>query len=81
MFAFPLYVAVIGFAPRGKVVVVKLALPPARVTVPRVVAPEVNVTVPVAVTPVLVVTMARKVTDCPKVEGLADDVSAVVLAA
>jgi hypothetical protein len=81
MFAVSLYVAVTVFAPRGKVLVERLALPPASVTVPRVVAPDVKVTVPVAITPVLVLTVARKVTNCPNVEGLADDANAVVLEA
>lgn len=81
IFALPLNVAVIGFAPRGNVLVERLALPPASVTVPRVVAPDVNVTVPVAVTPVLVLTVARSVTNWPNVDGFADDVNAIVLEA
>jgi hypothetical protein len=39
-----------------------------------------NVIVPVGV-PLLLVTRALKVTDCPGVLGLADDVSVVVVAA
>ena len=55
-----------------------VALPALSVPVPRVVAPSLNVTVPVAV---LGVTVAVNVTDCPNVEGLVPDVTAVVLAA
>ena len=48
------------------------------VPVPRVVVPSLNVTVPVGV-PLDEVTVAVNVTDWPNVEGLADDVSAVLV--
>lgn len=64
------------FAPRGNVLVLRLALPPERVTVPNVVEPEVKITVPVGVV-VGEVTVAVSVTDCPNVDGLREDVTVV----
>src|SRR5258708_4812485 len=59
--------------------VVNVATPlPLSVPLPSAVAPSLNVTVPVGLAPV---TVAVKVTACPKLLGLADDVSAVVVAA
>ena len=64
--------------------VAKVATPPASsVPVPSVVAPSLNVTVPVGV-PVPGgdgATVAVKVTDWPNFEGLAEEVSAVVVSA
>ena len=57
--------------------VAKVATPePLRATVPSTVAPSENVTLPAGVPPAEV-TVAVKVTDCPEVDGLSDDVSAV----
>ena len=60
-----------------------VAIPPLNVPVARVVTPSVNVTVPVGVPEpgATAVTLAVKVTDCPKTEGLALDVSVVVVPA
>ncbi len=60
-----------GSLPVGREDVVAVATPPASVDVPIVVAPLVNVTVPV--TPVG--SVAVNVTDCPGVEGLAEETS------
>src|SRR5947208_2239710 len=62
---------------------VKVATPPLRVPVPNVVAPSLKVTVPVGV-PVpggVADTVAVKVTACPDTVGLADEASAVAVAA
>ena len=70
--------------PTAKEDVLKVATPlPFKVPVPSVVEPSLKVTVPVAVPapgPV-VATVAVKVTDCPKTEGFASDVNAVVVLA
>lgn len=60
----------------------KVAFPlPSRVPEPSVVPPSVKVTAPVAtVVPDAGVTVAVKVTDCPALAGLADDLTIVVLA-
>jgi hypothetical protein len=60
-----------GSLPAGSDVVVAVVDPFVSVEVPRTVAPLVNVTVPVAP----VVTVAVKVTDCPTLEGLTDEVT------
>jgi hypothetical protein len=60
--------------------VVKLALPPANVTVASTVVPELNVMVPVGVT-VGEATVAVNLTDCPRVEGLREETTVVVVAA
>ena len=52
------------------------AVPPVSVAVPRELAPSKNCTVPVAAAGD---TVAVKVTDCPDVDGFADDASAVVV--
>jgi len=60
-------------------VVVKVALPELRVPVPSVVDPSLNVTVPVGVPEpgAVAVTVAVSVTDCPKTDGLTDEMTAV----
>ena len=59
--------------------VVKVALPePSSVEVPRVVVPSLNVTVPVGVPP-LEVTVAVNVTDWLKTEGLAEELTVVMV--
>ena len=65
------------------VIAAEVADPELKVTVPREVAPSKNSTVPVAVpapgeTGLIA---AVKVTDCPKTEGFAEDVTAVVVLA
>ena len=58
----------------------KIAVPPLSVPVPSVVLPSLNVTVPVGV-PLAGATaaiVAVNVTDCPKTEGLAEEVTAVL---
>ena len=60
--------------------VVKLALPPANVTVASTVAPELKVTVPVGVT-VAEATVTVNFTDCPKVDGLREETTVVVVVA
>lgn len=63
----------------ARVEVVKVAWPvPSRVEVPNVVAPSLNVTVPVGVPP-LDVTVAVKVTDWLNTEGLAEELTVVVV--
>ena len=61
---------------------VKVAAPPVSVSVARVVVPSLNVTVPAGVPSPgeLAVTIAVKVTDWPTTDGLADEVTAVVVA-
>jgi predicted small secreted protein len=58
--------------------VVNVATPAASMAVPRAVAPSLNVTVPMGV-PALLVTVALKVTACPTLLGLTEDVSVVVV--
>ena len=58
----------------------KLAVAPLRGIVASVVDPSLNVTVPVGVPePPDFATVAVKVTDCPNVLGLSEDVSAIAL--
>lgn len=64
--------------PTASAAVLRVATPPLSVPVPNVFVPSLNVTVPVGVPPALV-TVAVKVTDCPKTEGLADEVTVVVV--
>ena len=59
--------------------VAKVATPAVTVPVPSAVAPSLNVTVPVMVPVPPLVTVAVKVTDCPTLEGLGDEVNAVVV--
>jgi len=66
--------------PTDSEVVAKLALPdPLRVPVPSVLDPSLNVTVPVGVPEpgAVAVTVAVKVTDCPCLDGLRDEMTAV----
>jgi hypothetical protein len=77
----PLYLAVIEWDPTASVDVANVATPPDSVPVPRVVVPSRKVTVPVGV-PVAGgtgATVAVNVTDCPKTDGLAEDVTVVVV--
>ena len=80
MFGVPLYVAVTGSLPTGRVLVVNFAFPALSVIVPSVWPPLVNVTVPVA-SVVALVTTAVNVTDWPSVEGLREDETVVVVEA
>ena len=69
--------------PADRAEVVKVAMPPLSVPVPIGLPPSRNVTVPVGV-PVPGATgetVAVKVTDWPKTEGFADEVTAVVVSA
>ena len=65
------------------VIAAEVAEPEDSVTVPREVVPSKNSTVPAAVPEpgVIGATFAVKVTDCPKSEGLTEDVNAVVVLA
>jgi ribosomal protein L11 len=76
--ALPLYVAVIECVPTDKLETASEAEPLLSVAVPIEVAPSKNVTVPVGVPPVLV-TVVESVTDCPDVDGFADDVGVLVV--
>ena len=70
--------------PTASVLVVNIAWPePFRVAVPRVLGPSLKVTVPVGMPPpgLLAVTVAVKVTDCPDTEGLAEELTNVVVRA
>ena len=81
MFVVPLYVAVMGSAPTGNALGVKLALPPLEsVAVPNVVEPEVNVTVPVTLV-VGEATVAVNVTRILDVEGFSEELRVVVVTA
>ena len=61
--------------PAGIVEVVKVAVPvPSSVTRPTETSSSINVTSPVGVPPLVALTLVVKVTDCPAVEGLADEV-------
>ncbi len=66
--------------PRDSPLVLKVAFPPLRLLDPRTVVPSKNVTEPVGV-PAVAVTVAVNVTDCPRFDGLRDDVSVVVVLA
>ena len=65
-----------GWVVAERVALLKVALPAVMVPLPRVVLPSLNVTVPVAVAGVMA---AVKVTFAPKVDGLSDEVSDVVV--
>src|SRR5262249_32225871 len=57
-----------------------VALPELSAEVPNVVAPSKKVTVPVGVfDPEAGVTVAVKITDCPKTDGLTEEVTALVV--
>jgi len=79
--ASPPYTAVMGWVPTVSVVVVKVATAaPFSVPVPRVVPPSLNVTVPVGVpAPAVTVNVAVNVTDCPKLDGFTEEVSALLI--
>jgi len=73
---------VIGCEPTASVLVTNVAWPEAfRVPVPRVLGPSLKVTVPVGVPAPLVLafTVAVKVTDCPDSDGLAEELTSVVV--
>jgi hypothetical protein len=72
----PPYAAVIEWDPTARVDVVNVAFALAIVPVPSVVVPSLNVTVPVAAEGEMV---AVKVTDEPKVDGLADEANVSVV--
>ena len=77
--ALPLYVAVMEWEATASVEVLRVAWPaPSKVEVPNVEAPSLNVTVPVG-TPPLEVTVAVKVTGWLKTEGLAEELTVVVV--
>ena len=79
--ALPAYWAVRVCDPALRALVVIDACPPAsRVSVPSDVTPSKNSTVPVGV-PAPEVTVAVIVTDCPKLDGLGEEVTAVVVLA
>jgi len=75
---------VIECEPTVSVLVVNIAWPELfSVPLPRVVGPSSKVTVPLGVTPMepFAVTVAVKVTDCPDTEGLAEELTNVVVRA
>jgi hypothetical protein len=75
----PLYWAVTECAPAVRLEIERVAKPlPSTADDPSVVAPSRNVTVPVGV-PDELETRAVNTTVCPYVDGLSDDVSAVVV--
>src|SRR5207247_320158 len=83
-FASPPYDALIEWEPTASVLVTNVAWPePFRVPVPRVLEPSLKVTVPVGVPApgLLAVTVAVKVTDCPDSDGLAEELTSVVVLA
>ena len=69
--------------PTLKAELVKVAMPPKRMPVPTGLPPSRKVTAPVGVPlpGALAETVAVRVTDCPKTDVLADETSAVLLAA
>src|SRR5437764_1233256 len=67
-----------GPAPRAVAAVVRLAWPPLRSAVPRVKGPSANVTAPPGVPPVQVA-VAVNVTGWPYTDGLAEDVTCVLV--
>ncbi len=78
----PLYSAVMECEPTASDAVVKVAWAEAsNVAVPRVEDPSLNVTVPVGVPLDKELTVAVKVTDCPNTDGLAEELSAVLVVA
>jgi hypothetical protein len=79
--ASPEYFAVIECDPALRAAVVIVALPALSVPLPIEVAPSKNETPPDGVPGELLLTVAVKVTDWPVVEGLADDVTTVLVAA
>src|SRR5205809_668229 len=82
--ASPPYDALIEWEPTASVLVTNVAWPePFRVPAPRVLVPSLKVTVPVGVPApgLLAVTVAVKVTDCPDSDGLAEELTSVVVPA
>jgi hypothetical protein len=78
----PLYTAVMECWPTARVEMVHKAPPEDNVTPVQIaVVPSLKETVPVGVIGPCGVTFAVKVTDCPNAEGLADEVTAVVVVA
>src|SRR6185295_14626784 len=81
-FAFPAYIAVIWWAPCARVEMDKDARPvPLRLAEPMILFLSLNVIVPEGIPEpgLLAVTVASKVTTCPLVEGLSEEVNVVVL--
>ena len=78
MLVSPAYTAVMECGPAESPDVGNVAVPLVRVPVPKVFAPSLKVTVPVAFAGN---TDAVRVMLCPNVEGLADEVSPVVVVA
>jgi hypothetical protein len=76
--ALPGYRAVIVRTPGCNATVLRLAAPPVRSTVPSLAVRVVKMTLPGG-DPVVEVTVAVKVTDCPKMEGFKEEVSATLL--
>ena len=76
--AFPLYIAVMESVPTGKVVVVRLATPPASAMLPSNTVPFLKATRPEGVRN-CDATVAVKLTDCPKMEVDCEETSVVVL--
>ena len=70
----------IEFAPPERIEVDSVAVPPERVAVPSVVVPFLKVTVPVGVPNAPAEAVAVKVTACPRVEGLSEEVTLVFVA-
>ena len=66
--------------PTARLDVTRVAAPPLNVPLPIEAVPSLNVTVPVGVPVVVDLTVAVNVTAVPKVEGLKDDFTVVVLA-
>jgi len=66
------------FVPTGSIAVVKTAEPPLKGTVPRLVLPLLNVTEPVATPPYSPEMFTVRLTDCPKLEGFADEINVAV---
>src|SRR5712691_11100062 len=75
--------AVIEWLPTDREEVAKVAAPPLSVPVPRVVKPSLKVTVPLGVPApgATGLTVAVKITDWPNTEGLAEEVTVVVVSA
>ena len=77
--ASPPYTAVMEWVPAVSAEVEKVATPAVSVPVPSTAAPSLKVTVPLGVPVAVLLTVAVKVTDCPTLEGLGDEVNAVVV--
>ena len=77
----PEYFAVIECEPALRADVVNVALPALKVPLPIALAPSRNETVPDGVPGEVLLTVAVNVTDCPVVDGFAEDVTVVVVLA